>query len=66
MNLEQFSALKLGDKITNPMNDGDVRGEVVEKLKSGVYVVWGERRVRETRFYYSVVSTAWMCWAKPE
>lgn len=66
MNLTEFSALQVGDKIRNPMHDGRVSGEVVEKLASGVRVVWGQRHAKETRFYYSVVTTAWMSWVKPD
>lgn len=64
MDLKEFAALKVGDAITNPMGGGDVRGTVVEATDSGVRVVWGERQERETRFFYSVNTTAWMHWTK--
>lgn len=64
MNLQEFSALKVGDKIENPSVGGGGVGEVVETTSSGVRVVWGERHDRETRFFYSVVSTAWMNWTR--
>lgn len=60
MNLKQFSALKPGAKIENPSTNST--GEIVETTDSGVRVVWGARHDKETRFFYSVVSTAWMGW----
>lgn len=60
MNLEEFAALKPGDKIENGTNNSP--GEVVEANASGVRLVWGPRSDRETRFFYSVQSTAWMQW----
>lgn len=64
MNLKEFGALKIGDKIDNPATGGVGHGEVVECTSSGVRVVWGPRHDRETRFFYSVVGTAWMNWNK--
>jgi len=63
MNIEEFAALKVGNKITNPMNQG-ATGEVVSVEAGGVRVVWGPRHDHETRFYYSVNTTAWMHWSK--
>jgi hypothetical protein len=68
MNLQEFSALKEGDKIVNHAIGGGIyvrgHGEVVECTPSGVRVVWGPRHDRETKFFYSVVGTAWMPWSK--
>lgn len=66
MNLQEFSALKPGDKIANPALHMDSTGEVVEMTPSGVRVVWGPRHEHETRFFYSVQSTAWMQWTKAD
>lgn len=65
MNLQEFAALKVGDKVTNPMNN-HCPGEVVEVTDSGVRLVWGPRAERETRFFYSVNGTAWFHWSKGE
>jgi hypothetical protein len=64
MNLKEFGALKVGDKIENPSLDKTSTGEIVECTSSGVRVVWGNRHGHETRFFYSVVGTAWMNWSK--
>lgn len=64
MNLQEFAALKAGDKIENPMLGGSSPGEVVEASDSGVRVVWGARNEHEQKFFYSVVGTAWMNWVK--
>ena len=61
MNIKEFAALKVGSKIENPSTGGGV-GEVVEATDSGVRVVRGERHERETKFFYSVMGTAWMNW----
>lgn len=60
MNIREFAALKVGDKIMNPMNHGNV-AEVVETSDSGVRICW---QGSQTRFFYSVNSTAWMHWSK--
>ena len=65
MNVQEFSALKEGDKVRNYANgDGGGTGEVVETTDSGVRVVWGNRHDRETRFFYSVAGTAWFQWTR--
>ena len=64
MNINEFAALKVGDKIENPSHGGASVGEVVETTPSGVRIVWGPRHDRETKFFYSVVGTAWMQWSK--
>lgn len=63
MNLQEFSALKIGDKIQN-LSLGGGTGEVVETTDSGVRVVWGEVTPNATRFFFSVVGTSWMHWNK--
>lgn len=64
MNLKEFSALKVGDKIENHAIGGVGHGEVTECTPSGVRLVWGARHAKETVFFYSVVGTAWMQWSK--
>ncbi len=64
MNLQEFGALKVGDKIENNATGGVGHGEIVECTSSGVRVVWGKRHEKETTFFYSVVGTAWMNWSK--
>lgn len=61
MNLTEFAALKVGDHVDSPMNDRLALGTVVETTPSGVRVTWGKS---ETRFFYSVNTTAWMHWVK--
>lgn len=60
MNLQEFAALKAGDKIENPSTGS--AGEVTEATPSGVRIVWGARHQHEHPFFYSVQSTAWMNW----
>ena len=63
MNLQEFAALKVGDAVENPMNGPALAaGTVVEITPSGIRVVWGKRHDRETKFFYSVNTTAWMHW----
>lgn len=62
MNLQEFAALKPGDKIENPSTGGVGTGEITETTSSGVRVVWGNRHPRETPFFYSAVGTSWMNW----
>lgn len=64
MDLKEFSALKVGDKIENPSTGNDGTGTIVETTDSGVRVVWGPRHDKETRFFFSVVGTSWMNWVK--
>ena len=66
MNVQDFAALKVGDKIENHSHGGASVGEVVECLDKGIRVVWGPRHASETRFFYSVVGTAWFEWNKVE
>ena len=64
VNIKEFAALRVGDKIENHATGTISVGEVVETTSSGVRVVWGPRHDRETRFFYGVVGTAWMNWNK--
>lgn len=66
MNLKEFSALKAGDKIANTMQGVTSAGEVVATSDSGVRVVWGARHDKETPFFYSVNTTAWMHWTRTD
>ena len=62
MNLQEFAALKAGDKIINSMSKST--GEVSNTTPTGVYVVWGVRHSEERKFFYPALSTAWMNWTK--
>lgn len=59
MNLQEFSALKVGDRVCNPMNGSE--GVVSETPPNGVKVIWGRSTLE---FTYTVVSTAWMHWGR--
>lgn len=61
MNLQQFSALKPGDKIVNGMNGS--RGEIASATDRGVNVRW---RGTGVDYFFSVMSTAWMHWSKED
>lgn len=63
MNIKEFGALKVGDKISNHAIGSYNSGEIVECTSSGVRVVWGPRHDRETKFFYSVIGTSWMQWS---
>jgi hypothetical protein len=63
MNLQEFAALKAGDKIENPMSGS--AGEVVEVDAKGVRVRWDNTGSSVT-WHYGVNSTAWMHWSKAE
>lgn len=62
MNTKEFAALKVGDIVTNPMMPGST-AEVVETTDKGVHIRWVGS---QTRFFYSVNSTAWMHWSEVE
>lgn len=66
MNLQEFAALAVGDKIENNAFGQSGEGEVVAVEASGVRVVWGPVTPNATRFFYSVQSTAWMHWSRPD
>lgn len=59
MNLQQFAALKPGDKVENVFSNSV--GEVTEATASGVKVRWGGSGYE---FAYTVSMTAWMHWDK--
>jgi hypothetical protein len=61
MNLQEFAALRVGDKISNPMSQST--GEIVDTTDAGVYVRWG---TAVQPFFFNVRSTAWMHWTKQE
>lgn len=61
MNLNEFSELKVGDKVQNLMNAGSPPGEVTKRDGRGVYVRWSKST---TEYFYSVQTTAWMHWNK--
>lgn len=65
MNIREFAALKVGDVVELRVN-GYSRGTVSHVEPNGVRVVWGPRHDREQPFFYSVQSTAWMQWTRPE
>lgn len=65
MNVQEFAALAVGDKVECPATSSGV-GEIVEATDSGVRVVWGPRHSHETRFFYGVVGTAWFQWSRVE
>lgn len=60
MNIQEFGALKVGDKICNPMLNNSV-GVVSAILNYGVKVQWPPST---TEFEVPVNSTTWMHWNK--
>ncbi len=65
MNLQEFAALKVGDKVENAMLGS--HGEVTQVAAQGVRVVWGGAEpIAANQFLYTVQSTAWMHWGKSE
>ncbi len=62
MNVQEFGALKPGDKIVNGMNNSP--GEITGTNAAGVDVVWGPRHANERVFAYTVDSTAWFHWRR--
>ena len=65
MNIKEFAALRVGDKIENHVHTSNTSvGEVVQTTTSGVWIIWGPRHEREHKFFYGVVGTAWMNWSK--
>jgi hypothetical protein len=64
MNLQEFAALKAGDKIDNAMAQS--QGEVTEATAHGVRVRWGvPTGGRDSvTFQYTVQSTAWFHWSR--
>jgi hypothetical protein len=65
MNTQEFAALKIGDKIENPMTHN--HGVVTETTDTGVRVRWGDGSPgNNVSFMYPLQSTAWMHWCKAE
>lgn len=65
MNLQQFAALKVGDKIENAFTGGV--GTVTEVTEGGVRVRWGlVDGSSGVTYFFSVNSTAWMHWSKAD
>lgn len=63
MNLQQFAALKVGDKIENAMSQSS--GVVTEATDQGVKVRWGAGTPgRDVTFTYTVNGTSWFHWSK--
>lgn len=60
MNLQEFAALKVGDKIEN--HYAHSQGEVTEVNAHGVRVRWGLPISGSITFGYTVQSTAWFHW----
>ena len=63
MNIQEFAALKVGDKIDNHLSSS--RGTVVEVNERGVRVRWGTVG-GVVSFFYSVQGTIWFHWRKVE
>jgi len=63
MNVQQFAALKVGDKIENVYTHSVA--EVTEVTDKGVRVRWGDV-IGSPSFFYSVNSTAWFHWELPK
>lgn len=61
MNLQEFAALKVGDKIVNGMTNSDAT--VAELKDNGVVLHWGNNPMP---FFYGAASTAWFHWEKTE
>jgi len=57
MNLQQFSALEVGDEVENTMSHSV--GKVTRTEANGVHISWGGNA---HSFFYSVMSTAWFHW----
>jgi hypothetical protein len=67
MNLQEFAALKAGDKIENHMSQS--HGVVTDVTPLGVRIRWdaaGQAAQGAIGFTYTVQSTAWFHWSKVE
>jgi hypothetical protein len=66
MNLQEFAALKPGDKIENHLSGSS--GTITEVKPMGVHVRWGVQEGNVVSFFYSVQGTTWFHWtlAEPE
>lgn len=63
MNLQEFAALKAGDKIENIAFGNHAMGEITEVRQDGVKVCW---LPGTSPFFYSVAGTAWFHWSKAD
>jgi len=62
MNINEFSALKVGDKISSMLG---AEGTVTEVDDRGIRVRWGDQRsTNDPTFFFSVNSRAWTHWSK--
>lgn len=59
MNLQEFAALKVGDKIRNHFSNSE--GTVTAVLDQGIRLRWGDTP-GEPEFTYVANSTAWFHW----
>lgn len=59
MTLDEFAALKVGDKIENTFTHS--QASIIEAAASGVRLVWDGT---QTPFFYSVQGTSWFHWSK--
>lgn len=64
MNVQEFAALKVGDRIENHLSQSS--GVVTEVGKMGVHVRWGVQAGNVVSFFYSVQGTIWFHWSKAE
>lgn len=64
MNLQQFAALKVGDRISNDMTSGE--GVVTKADVIGIKVAWGPNpnTAGAVEWSYTPQSTAWFHWSK--
>lgn len=63
MNMQEFAALKVGDKVDNHMSQS--QGVVAEITAAGVRVRWGDGTPGSTiSFMYSVNTTSWTHWSR--
>jgi len=65
MDVQEFSALKAGDKVYNGLTGS--HGTVTETDKTGVRVRWGDGTPgRTVDFHFSIQGTAWFHWTKED
>lgn len=68
MNVQEFAALKAGDRVENAASQSS--GVVTEVTKMGVRVRWGvstgvlDSNPGVVTFFYSAQGTAWFHWSK--
>ena len=63
MNITEFAALKVGDRISNPFSEAS--GTVTAVFDTGVSVLWDGSKPDLAR-HYAVNSTIWMHWTKSQ